>query len=385
MGQVAIGGGFWIPEQPYFGEDAFNQPNSSDSLTFDADEEEGQIIGEVVWADGANHTFGTSGSGIGWLAGASITFVATATVRVGIKATVDAANGPVVRCTIGAAAFDVYKDLVGGTDTITSTTWRTDSMASGTPFTLNHGALVGVCWHLDITANAQSVKVRQGSSNQISNTNNTSLVTSGPTYSAQTHRPNVILIADDGTLGTLRGTNVFSAVSANETVGNGNIYGNSITPTAPITVDAIGIPFSAAGSTNFDVGIWLASDPSSPIVSISKDPQQLYSTSSRWGIFPITPTLLDAGTAYVWGAKQNSASAIGIARYDVDATTHWQFNGLDANCCAVKSSGGAAFAAENSSKRRMVGGLRVVKIDDGTGGGGGGSDRRGAMNGGVTQ
>ena len=59
-----------------------------------------------------------------WLPGASTTFNAVSTLRVGIKqaSSVSTSAGPPARATTGAAAFDVHKDLVGGTDTITSTT-----------------------------------------------------------------------------------------------------------------------------------------------------------------------------------------------------------------------------------------------------------------------
>lgn len=364
----------WVPTFPPLDYQTSTWPNVADTLTVDADEEEAQVIGFVEWSDGGNHTFGTSGSGVAWLPGASITFQATATLRVGIKSSLDNASGPPGRATAGAAAFAVYHDLVGGTDTITSTTWRTDNMSAGTPFTLNHNQLVAVCWHLDITANAQSVKVRQSTFVITGQMNSGLLITSGPTFTTAATRALVILIADDGTIGWITEGCAHTGASASENIGNGNIYGNQFIPTVPVTINGVALFVTPAGTTNFDVGIWLASDPSTPLSSVSVDPQNLSTTNQRIGAWPITPVNLSASTAYVIGCKQNSATSIAITRYDVAATTHWPANGLDANYKAVKSTGGAAFAAENSSLRRMVAWARLSKFESG-GGGGGGSTR----------
>src|SRR4030095_1310880 len=135
------GAGPWIPAMStgLWGGTSINNLLGNDSCLLDADEEEVQFIGRVTIDGGGAKTFGTSGSQISWLPGASITFAANSTVRVGIKNSVDAGNGPPARATIGAAAFNVYDDLVGGTDTITSTTWRNDAMSAGTPFTITDG------------------------------------------------------------------------------------------------------------------------------------------------------------------------------------------------------------------------------------------------------
>lgn len=379
----------WFPHNPPLSDDTAPFVTATDGLTLDADEEEAQMIGYVYLAAGSgSKTFGTS-SKIAWLPGASITFAddgaSDPTLRVGVKDStqISTTSGPPARATIGAAAFNVYKDLVGGTDTISSTTWREDSMASGTGFTVNHGDLLAVCWHLDKPgAAAQSVKVRVSAGQAaVFQTQNNVLVTSGPTFTVGNMRSNVRLTFDDGTLGWLFEGCVFSVATATEAIGNGNIYGNIFRPPVPITIDAVAAVFASAGTTNITVGIWLASDPSTPIASVSVDPQQMATNSSRATPVLIPATALTANTDYVVGVKQNSATAINAFITDVDATTDWQMNGLDANCYAVKSSSGAAFAQQNSGKRRASCWFRVAKFDSG----GGGSDRRGAMNGGVTQ
>src|SRR6185503_5735076 len=110
MAQVRVPGGLWVPTYTPLWPSTTQAYNRGNFGTLDADEEETQFIGRVCLAGGAasTKTFGTSGSKVGWLlGGGSVQLVATATLRVGVKkaATIDLANGPPARATIGAAAF----------------------------------------------------------------------------------------------------------------------------------------------------------------------------------------------------------------------------------------------------------------------------------------
>jgi hypothetical protein len=337
----------------------------------DADEEEFQVIGHMRWADRGNHTFGTSSS-IGWIAGASTTFAddgaTDPTLRVGVKkaSSIDLTTGQPARATIGGAAFDVYDDLIGGTDTITSAAWRTDTMSAGTPFTLNNGDQVAVCLWLDKPgAGSQSVKVRVGSASQQSYPCIT-LVTSGPTYTAQTHVPIFVLTADDGTIGWIAGSTVVSATTASETIGDTNLYGNIWTPIFNCTVDALQLTGNLGASiTNPDFGIW--SDPlgtPTPMSNgtVSLDLQTINTLRNAFIQLP-SEVPLSQGVPYAMAVKQNSSTAVATAYYDVNATAHFQINGLDENYYAAKSTAGGAFAAANSGKRRANILFRVSQID----------------------
>src|SRR5262245_55785804 len=176
----------WVPMLPH----GFTHTNAlvaTDSLQLDADEEEAQVIGSVMTADGLPHIFGTAGSVVGWLPGSGVAFATGATLRVGLKqaSRIDLTAGPPGRATLGAAAFDVVKTLVGGTDTIAGTTWRNDAMATGTPFTITPGDLVAACFHLDVTSGTPNVRVRQASVTSSANVPTVTLVTAGPTYTTQ--------------------------------------------------------------------------------------------------------------------------------------------------------------------------------------------------------
>lgn len=348
-------------------------------MLLDADEEEAQLIGYVWLPPGAgSKTFGTSGSKIDWNSGASITFAAGSTLRVGVKkaSSISTTAGPPGRATVGAAAFDVYKDLVGGTDTISNTTAQTTTMDTGTPFTVVHGDIIAICFHLDVASGTPSVKVRQSNPFATSgfNTDYGTLVTSGGTvFSAQAIRPNAVITFDDGTLGCLTGSLISTpAGGATETIGNTNIYGNIFRPTVPITVSAIAALLTSAGTVAYDLGLWLASDPSTPIVSVSLDPQRDIAGSRRVASVSIATQSLTAGTDYVVGIKQNSATGIDIVQFDVNSTTFWPLMGLDANCYAVKSTAGGAFTSQNSNKRRTSFWFQATQFSDGAGGSGGG-------------
>lgn len=391
MAFVRVGGGIWVPS--YAAPTAQTNPNTlyspSDAAVVDADEEEIQLIGYVYLAAGTGtKTFGTS-SKISWLPGGSVTFAddgaSDPTLRVGIKkaSVIDAANGPAARATIGAAAFNVYDDLVGGTDTITSTTYRTDNMSAndGANVSVTHGDLIAVCFHLDKPgAAAQSVKVRTNGtlSGGDSKFPATTLVTSGPTYTNLGLPPNVVLTFDDGSLGWLEGSAMVSGSAVGtEAIGNTNIYGNIWTPTFKCKVDAMAYTMTTAGTTNYDAGLW--SDPlGTPAAvagaNVSVDPQILTSTGQRAALvlFP-TETELTVGSPYAFGVQQNSATALTIVHSDFAAAGHMQANGLDSTCYAAKSTAGAAFAAQNSGLRRGAFWLRISSVDDGAGGGAGGN------------
>lgn len=371
--QNLVGAGIWLPMLPVgFGS---NSNVSAVDITLDADEEEFQVIGRVRVDGGGSKTFGTSGSKIAWLPGASITFQSEATLRVGVKksTTIDATAGPAARATIGAAAFDVYDDLIGGTDTITSTTWREETMSAGTPFTVANGDLLALCWHLDIVSAAQSVKIRStAAAVSASRFPASTLVTSGPTYTAQTAFSNAIITFDDGTLGWLDLCFAFSVGGTNSaTIGNGNIYGNVFQVPFSCKVDGIAAGLTPGGDFALDLWETPLGTPSL-VESISFDANILTAASSGGIVLGslATPRTLTIGTDYVVGVKQTSATAITVIYYDVNTAAHFKPNGMGAECYAANSTAGATFSQQNSGKRRYLVWARISALDDGVSAGG---------------
>src|SRR5262245_22267032 len=348
----------WVPKMPH-GFTHTNQLALSDSLQLDADEEEAQVIGAVMTADGLPHTFGTAGSAVGWLPGAGIVFGAGATLRVGLKqaSRIDLSTGPAGRATIGAAAFDVHKALVGGTDTITTTTWRNDLMASGTPFTVTPGDLVAACVHLDITSGSPLGRVRQATVTSAALFPAITLVTSGPTYTNQAQVNNMLLTFDDGVLGWIEPAAIYSVIdAASPTIGSGNIQANIVR--FPVAVTVLAMTVAVNPSTNAaDFAFDLYSTPlgtPSLVEAMAHDANVLNVVGSARLVTRVFSQgrLLQANTDYAVGVRQTTGTAVSLIQRDVQAAAHFQSTGLGAECYAVNSTGGATFAAVNSGNRR---------------------------------
>jgi len=344
----------------------------SDTVTLDADEEEVQFIGRIKIDGGGSKTFGTSGSKIDWLPGTSV-FASGSTLRVGVKkaSSIDTANGPAARATIGAAAFDVYDDLVGGTDSITSNTWRSDAMSAGTPFTVTDGDLIAVCLHLDITSGTPGVKVRTGTANtlQLNGFPSITLVTSGPTYTTVSVLPNLLLTFDDTTLGWIDPSAVFSVSDvASGAIGNTNIFGNIFQVPFPCAIDLILAGLTAsAGTTNFTIGLWSTPLGTPALVEgVTFDGNYIGSSANaRWHYAPLTTDrVLAANTDYLIGVQQD-ANNVTVTQYDVSSATHFKPSGMGAECYAATSTAGATFAAINSGKRRYHVYARISQLDNG--------------------
>lgn len=385
MSYVAVPGSspLWVPfpRQIYGGTP---QWVISDAGLLDADEEEVQCIYTTTIDGGGSKTFGTSGSKIDWLPGASITFLTGSTLRVGVKdsSKIDTANGPVGRATVGAAAFNVYKDLVGGTDTITSTTWRSDSMASGTPFTVTDGDPLVLGWHLDTTSGSPSVKIRMTAS-QDQTTRvfpvSTLVTASGGTFTALTNLPNAILTFDDGTIGWLDPSHII--VSANDAqtsaIGNTNINGNIVRLPFNCKIDMLAAavnPTTAAANFALDLYSTPLGTPSL-VESIAFDANvgEVAVNNIRMALKRLTTAReLTRNVDYAIGVRQTTATSVTVYQNDVNAAAHFRPNGLDGTCYAAISTAGGTFAAQASGLRRYNIYMRIAQVDDGAGGGGGG-------------
>jgi len=362
---------------PFFGEGlVIGSPSvvQSDSATLDADEEEYQIIGAVHIEGGGSKTFGTSGSKISWLPGASITFQSSATLRVGVKkaSQISTSAGPPVRATIGAAAFDVYKDLVGGTDTIASTTWRDDSMASGTPFSVVDGDLIAIAFHLDIVSAAQSIKIRQAANVDIAAYlfPGFTLVTSGPVYAALAQVNNTLLTFDDGTLGWIDPIHLFSVIDvAAGPIGNTNIWGNVINLPFSCKIDALYAQVnSLTAAADFSLCLYQTPFGTPTLVeAMTLDGNALAANNVYRSVtrnFTTKRELLK-NTNYVIGIRQDSGNGVNVFQFDVSNTAHHVANGLGSGVYAVQSTAGAAFASVVSGVRRYNISARISDIEIG--------------------
>jgi hypothetical protein len=376
MSLVRIPGGFWVPQIIPIGYGGAAAQFSTTG-TVANDQEEIQLVGTVQMEGGAGttKTFGTAGSAIGWLP-ATVTFNAVSTLRIGIKkaATFDNANGPPGRATAGTAAFDVYKDLVAGTDTITTSTWNNTAMASGSGFSVTQGDKVAVCFNLSKSSGTSSIQVRHNSSNASNQELPFCLtITSSGTVFTQTSAafPNVRITFDDGTIGWIAAAGIFSAASTNVSIANGNIYGNVIQLPWTCTVDAIA-SIAAQITGDSTVGIWQTPNSAPSAMTggtVGLLAKNMGNASTR-GLFAQLPgePQLTANTAYFAGVAPTTASGATVAKYLVDNVKDFQASGLDSNTFSALSTAGGAVAATTSGKERASIMVRVSQIDTGGGG-----------------
>jgi len=376
----------WIPAQPLM------QPPVSGAadILMDASGEGCQFIGRVFLpARTGSKTISSAGGKLHWICGATtITFADAGTaLRIGIQDM--SATGQPGR---GDGTFDVYADLVGGTDTLTAVTFTSTAMESGTK-TITHGDLVAVCWDMSARGGADAVRVRYCSGVQTSGYPYVVGVTAGPAYSGVTQSlPIVIIEFDDGTFGFIDGgwstsTPALSAAVSFNTGSTPDEYAQIFELPFPATVDALMVYVSASGATN-DYEAILYSDPlGSPtaVETLTIDAAQLRTSASICNTFTLTtPRALTANTKYAVAVRPTSANSVGISTYDVAAAGHWGGHSLGANCyIGSRSNQTGAFSA--TTTQRMVGvAVRISSLDDGAGGGAGGLLRHSGMAGGLS-
>lgn len=187
---------------PYIGAEGIVALPTSQQVA-DAVGESTSYIGAIRWEDELSHTVSSAGGKIYWIPNAA-TFGAGSTYRIGIQ-NVNLTTG------LETGTFDVYKDLVGGTDTITAAVINTAVMATGTK-TLAHNALIAVSLELIAHGGTDSVAPRRV--NITSGFPYCTLDTgTGPVVNQTL--PYCVIEADDGALGILGPAFTIPHVAAN--------------------------------------------------------------------------------------------------------------------------------------------------------------------------
>lgn len=367
--------GLWVPGWP---EASTPHGPAFGGATMNGDEHELQFIGHVVLEAGSgSKTFDTS-CFLEWATGA-ITFADDGSndprLRVGVKqaSSIDLTTAP-ARATVGAAAFDVYGDYVGGTDTISANAWQRKAMSSGS-LSISHGDLLAISIHLDKPgAAAQSVTPRwQAQAATVDPLQfPLAMLYNGSTWSAQSHGgPVAVLEFADGSRGWLFGSSAFS--SGTTTPGNMGTGARANTLIFPygVKIDACLL----VGQITADLDVCLWSDPfGSPAVLQSKTwDKDLYGgTINRFGEFFLgTPWELTANTLYAFGVDGSASASNNLPWFwTVDNVAHHQVGNWDDAIYAATSSGGTGvFTSLNSGRSRYAVHARICEIDIPTGGG----------------
>jgi hypothetical protein len=385
MTAVAIGGGgLWAP-------DTANVlgtwlPNSAD-LVLNAANTGVMLIGTIRIDGGGSKTISSAGGKIHFLpSSTAITFSnASTNVRVGIQ-DVNAAAGPPAR---GDLTFDVFDDLVGGTDSITPSVMNTVTMSSGTK-TIANGDLICVAFTMTARGGADTFRVNyiQAATTTITTINQhmpqVVSVTAGPTYTGQTGVPNVVIEFDDGTLGFLDGGWVTSSVNSTanyvgvsiDSATSPDEYAMLFKFAAPVTIDAVMFIANPEGtaSSEFEVIVYsgggLAETPVA-LATITVDPNQNTgnNTIRRYVLTLPTPLDLTANATYALAIRPTTTNNVSVYYHEVGTAAHWKGHALGTDCfLGGRTNQGGAFG--QTTTQRLLAAVRVSKISDGSGGGG---------------
>ena len=333
-----------------------------------------QYIGYVYLEDGvggSSKTISSAGGKIYWNTSSVVFANAGTTLRVGIQ-DVSTSTAPAQ----GDGTFDVYKDLVGGTDTIKGTAPQTTVMASGSK-TLTHGQLIAIAFTMTSRGGTDSVNYRSWS--PATTTGNTQMPTTMTNASGSFVRgagvPDAVIEFDDGTLGWIMGS--YTLTEQNSVVYNLNTagadeYGNLIIPRFSMRAAGLfGIANPASSSADFELCLY--SDPlGSPtlIEAITIDATQL-ANSTSFGAFSIpfaTPRILSVGTTYAITFRPTTTTNITSYYHGVGDARFWRLNTLGDDCYAInRINNSGAFSDYNggtAKTRRMWISLIVDRLND---------------------
>lgn len=376
--QTHIGAGLLLAPYwpPHRNGTAINQLD----FTTDAAGEMTAFIGYVRNSGTGSKTLSSSGGKIHWYSGSSVTFANGSTnFRVGIQDVV-VGTGPPWRPD-ETWTGEPYDDLVGGTDTISSNTWQTTTISTGSR-SIADGDLIAIVFDMTARGGSDAVKVRTDGASAYSAMNSGGVIQkfAGSWALSTTGFPNAVIEYDDGTFGVLEGSIVHSAVEA---IGN---YNSGSTPDEYGTI--FQVPYKAninklwaiwrIVANTADAELILYSDPlGTPVAERTFTLDANYgavTTSARLGVYPVAEFALAANTNYAVALRPTTTNNVALTNFDVGAAGQMFAHLWGTNCYAVsRTDNSGAFSA--TTTRRFLCGVGFCGFDDGAGGGGGGGIR----------
>jgi hypothetical protein len=299
---------------------------ATQNATIDAAGESVTAIGHIFLSSGpgSSKTISSAGGKVQWYQGTATFANAGTTLRIGVQ-DVDASG-------IEDGTFDVYADLVGGTDTITATSINTVPMESGSK-TITHGDLIAISIELLSRGGSDVLAIQRGN---LSSSMPYFTVDTGSGPQRGVAPPIVSLEFDDGTVGWF----VYPAALAESSA----TFASNSTPDEVALI--FEVPFKATATALHlklgDLGLSddfeaiLYSDPlGTPVAerTITQD-MSLASTGARWDR-PLTSgfTILP-NTTYAIAVRPtttnplsyrrlNFGSGNGNSRKATTLGTHW--------------------------------------------------------------
>lgn len=290
----------------------------------------GQIMIDGGDDAGSKTLSGAGGGHIMWRSNSVLGFSNAGTnFRIGLQ-DADVSSSPVH----GDDTFDVYADLVGGTDTIASNTTYETVMESGTK-TLSNGDLVVVAFEMTTHGGSDWV----GISSMINAWNSDSVqVMPGVWHDDGTPAtanglPICAIQFDDGTLGWINGgltTTVSVTETYNVNTSGADEYGNLITPELDIVVSGAILSCLVSG----DAEVCLYSDPlGSPALleAITIDATGMISSGSELSLMFSSEHTLRAGESYGITYRPTTATSNTLYGLGVTDGKYWPAMGMDAD------------------------------------------------------
>lgn len=353
------------------------------STTLDAANESVALIGRVRWADGGSHTIDTSGSSKIYLhTGATAVFDdAAAVMDIGIQ-DVDVATGQPVR---PDGTFDVKAAVSTGADTSPALT-TTNSLVAATPTTgtktMAHGDLVAVVAKL-VTVGASpasNVTFARSAIGDFSGSSagfpSTVALTTGSWVSNGASQLIALLVASDGTYGTIEGNGMIGQTTTatfNDSSGTDE-YGNIFQ--VPFDIAASGIVFNGglAGATSdfqYDLYSTPLGTPASMLGgAVAVPAESAGSGSSDTGFSYMFPSAisLTKDTDYCVAIKATGAGNVTLYGQTLPAAAARSLlPGGTTTFGASRNNGSGAFSTSSTIIRAI--GIRVGDIVIPTGGG----------------
>lgn len=357
--------------------------NAANVGTMDAANEGIAFLGKLRILDGsASKTFSSAGGKIHFLCGASTTFAnAGTTMRVGVQDTTQASGSVSPDNT-----FDVYDDLVGGTDTLTSSAINTATMSSGSK-SISNGAKLAVVFLLTARGGTDSVKIAGfGSSLVYQSFPGTKGTTDASAWSvvsgvlSATSMPVCLIEFDDGTFGVFE--HAFWAPAADTTTSvtsasNPDEYGMRFT--VPFRCKLVGVEFPvkpSTGALSGTAGVLRLSSgaAASPSLVTSEDIDgyeiQANSGSSIMSCLLFsTPQILVPGTTYYLTFRANTTMTWVFHRLVYPAAGQLAALPFGTNAYQVSrdasTDGTGAFTEDTASIVPVT--LMLSQLDDGFG------------------
>lgn len=276
---------------------------------------------------------------------------------------IDATNGPVGRPDESA---DVSDDLISGTDSLSTGTWKEVTMSSGTK-TLTHGQLIAIVFDLSAVSGA-TVNISYQASGASSHW---PLVASksGGSWAAVAGAPNAIIYTDDGTLAWIVGSVNWAATGTKSFSDSSNPDEFGLYCSAPYDMVVNGYWFFGSLTDNGGATVTMYKDPTGTPTQIGTqltlDADQTQSSGVERPWFMNVPDFsVPANMPWVLALKSTVAgtnsSLSGIA---MNANSDLAIYSGGINCYEMgRQNGTGAFSATNSSKNLPVIGVSYRRI-----------------------